>query len=69
MTKPYTEYTKHRDELADLLKTLSLIAPSVAKIVEANYLKSHEFEAFKGIDMASKMTVGFLADLEEAIKS
>jgi adenylosuccinate lyase len=46
MTKPYTEYTKNRDELADLLKTLSLIAPSVAKIVEANYLESHEFEAF-----------------------
>jgi|15BtaG_2_1085339.scaffolds.fasta_scaffold02388_9 adenylosuccinate lyase len=69
MTKPYTEYTKNRDELADLLKTLSLIAPSVAKIVEANYLESHEFEAFKGIDMASKMTVGFLADLEEAINN
>ena len=68
MTKPYTEYTKHRDELAELIKTLSIFAPSVAKIVEANY-QSHEFEAFKGIDMASKMTVGFLADLEEAINN
>ena len=66
MHEAYTRYTKHRDELAELIKTLSIVAPSVAKMVEANY-NGDEFEAFKGLNMAKSMNVGFLADLEDAI--
>jgi len=67
MTK--TEAAK-RDELAQLIQTLELVAPSVAKIVKSHYHEgSKQLEVYKGINLVSLLSVGLLSDLEDAINS